>query len=331
MQIVFRRLYQKFVKPKRVLFYRDFVAYYGGHQKVADYFAHLESSFNYSPEISFSEQTIWEPLNPWFPKYQSKAVAFNPADYDFVFLAGMDWQVYLPFEGKYNKPVINLIQGARHADPKVDMHQFLSQKAIRICVSQPVADAIKATGKVNGPIFTIPNGHEMPELPVKPKEWEIIILGVKQPDIANDIYDTLIQRNIKVLCFDKKISQRDLYEAMNVSKIAILLPFQVEGFYLPALEAMKYCDLVIVPDCIGNREFCRDKQNCLMPEYNVNSILACVDQCLQLLKDEQVLTVFRQKMSETLNNHTLANERKAFLGIMRDAKKLWEQLPHEVI
>jgi glycosyltransferase involved in cell wall biosynthesis len=320
---VFKSLYKKIFKPKRVLFYRDFVAYYGGHQKVADYFAHLESSFNYRPEISFSEQTCWEPFNPWFPKYQDKSVAFNPTDYDFVFLAGMDWQMYLPFEGVPNKPVINLIQGVRHGDPKADVHQFLLQKAIRICVSQPVADAIQATGKVSGPIFTIPNGHEPPELPIKPKVWDVIIVGAKQPAIANDIYTELIQRNLKVLCFDKKISQRDLYEAMNLSKIAILLPLEMEGFYLPALEAMKYCDLVIVPDCIGNREFCRDNQNCLMPEYDANSILVCADRCLQLLKDEQVLTVFKQEMIETLKAHTLANERKAFLRIMDDAHNLW--------
>ena len=36
---------------------------------------------------------------------------------------------------------------------------YLSERAIRICVSQEVADAISATGRANGPILTIPNGR----------------------------------------------------------------------------------------------------------------------------------------------------------------------------
>ena len=317
-----KSLYQKLFKPKRVLFYRDLVAYYGGHQKVADYFGHLESSFNYKPEISFSVRTHWGACNPWFPAYQHKCVEFNPANYDLIFLAGMDWQVYLPYQGECNKPVINFIQHVRHADPDSDLFKFLSQPAVRICVSHQVADAIKATGKTNGPIFTIPNGIDLPLL-VKDKIYDLIILGIKQPDIAKAIQKRLVESGLRLLVVDQWVPREEWFGLLAASRLALLLPNVTEGFYLPALEAMKYCDLVIVPDCIGNREFCRDNKNCLMPEYNVNSILVCVERCLQLLKNEQVLTVFKHEMVQTLNAHTLANERKAFLRIMDEVQNLW--------
>jgi hypothetical protein len=60
-----------------------------------------------------------------------------------------------------------------------------------------------------------------------------------------------------------------------------------------------------------------------MPEYNIDSILVCVERCLQLLKNEQVLTVFKHEMVQTLSAHTLANERKAFLRIMDEVQNLW--------
>jgi len=319
--IVLKCLYQKIIKPKRVLFYRDFVSYYGGHQKIADYVTHLESSFSYKPDISFSAQTHWDASNPWYPTYKEKSVPYNPANYDFIFLAGTDWKQYLPF-ATANKPVINLIQHVRHADPESDVYEFLSQRAVRICVSHQVAEAISATGRVNGPIYTIPNGVDLPLLATE-KVYDLIILGIKQPEIARTIQQQLVLYGLRLLVVDQWVPREEWLNLLATSHIALLLPNFTEGFYLPALEAMKYCSLVIVPDCIGNREFCKDNQNCLMPEYDIHSMLACIDRCLHLLKSEQVLTVFRQEMNKTLNIYTLANERRAFLGIMRDVEKLW--------
>jgi glycosyltransferase involved in cell wall biosynthesis len=132
-----------------------------------------------------------------------------------------------------------------------------------------------------------------------------------------------VASGLQILVIDQWVPREEWFGLLAASRLALLLPYSVEGFYLPALEAMKYCDLVIVPDCIGNRGFCRDNQNCLIPEYDVNSILVCVERSLQLLKNEQVLTVFKHEMVQTLSAHTLANERKAFLRIMDEVQNLW--------
>jgi len=329
---VLKRLCQQIVKPQRVLFYRDLVDHTGGHQKVADYFGHLKSSFKFHPDISFSARTRWDISNPWFPTYLNKSATYNPPEYDFVFLAGTDWQQYLPLAGQVNKPVINLIQHVRHADPASDVFEFLSQPAVRICVSQQVADAIQATGRVNGPVFTIPNGVDLPLL-ARDKAYDLIVLGIKQPDFAKAIRQRLASSGLRVLVVDQWVPREEWFGLLAASRLALLLPNPTEGFYLPALEAMYYSDLVIVPDCVGNRDFCIPGQNCLMPAYELESVLADVNRGIALLDGKDLdnngldgkerCAQFKHNAAVAVQAHSLAGERKAFLKIMRDMKHLW--------
>ena len=104
---------------RSVLFFRHFDQYSGGHQKVFDYFSHLNSANDYRADISFSESSQWNLTNPWFPDF--RRVAFAPDQYDYLFLAGMDWDIYSGHGIDPKKPVINLIQHVRHASPEADV------------------------------------------------------------------------------------------------------------------------------------------------------------------------------------------------------------------
>jgi glycosyltransferase involved in cell wall biosynthesis len=53
-----------------------------------------------------------------------------------------------------------------------------------------------------------------------------------------------------------------------------------EGFCLPALEAMAAGCPVICTDAHGNRDFCRDGENCLMPEPTKEAVAAAVQRVL---------------------------------------------------
>lgn len=319
---MFKHLYQKIHKPKRVLFHREFTAYYGGHQKVADYFGHLESSFSFDPYIHFSHDSRWDNTNPWFGIEPYKLVEYLPTNYDYVFLAGMDWDNYLAVDRPARQPVINFIQHVRHADPTEYLFTYLNQRAIRICVSREVAAAIQQTGRVNGPVLTIPNGVDLPVLAVA-KEFDLVILGIKQPAMASAIYEQLASIGLKILLVNELVPRKQWFEYLAASRIALLLPNVTEGFYLPALEAMNYCDVVIVPDCVGNRDFCKNAKNCFMPGYTTEELLGSVEHALGLLHNEHVLTTLRLEMRETLRAHSLSSEKKAFLSVMKDIKKLW--------
>src|SRR5947209_3732672 len=53
-----------------------------------------------------------------------------------------------------------------------------------------------------------------------------------------------------------------------------------EGFCLPALEAMAAGAPVVCTDAHGNRDFCRDGENCLMPEPSPTAVTAAVQRIL---------------------------------------------------
>lgn len=307
-----------------LLFYRDFQEYTGGHQKVADYFAHVKSSTRFNPTIIFSSTSRWDNSNPWFPEYQYQTLDYNPANYDYVFLAGMDWQVYLSSARPKNQPVINLIQHVRHADPAQPMHQFLSEPAIRICVSPEVTEAIISTGKVNGPVFTIANGLDIPAIEVQQKRYDVFIFGPKNPQLADELKNTLARQGVHAFCVTNWLPREDLLTLLASSRIAVMLPNTTEGFYLPALESMRYADITIVPDCVGNRSFCHNRQNCLIPEYNSPALAAAVHEALALLQQPEQLNIFKRNCAATLQYHSLQRECTEFLALMDQVGELWQ-------
>ena len=142
-----------------VHFYRHFKGFTGGHLKVFDYFNHtLESGF-LSASIFFSAESVTDERNPWFRHQQYTSDKWPPTSSDILFLAGDDWQS-LPVSDRINRhgPVINLIQGFRHATPGTSVYPYLQNRAIRIFVGEEVANAVLNTGQINGPHFIIPNG-----------------------------------------------------------------------------------------------------------------------------------------------------------------------------
>ncbi len=309
---------------KSILFYRDFQEYTGGHQKVADYFYHLKSSVEFNVDIAFSSSTLWDSSNPWFPEYVEKERSYIPANYDYAFLAGMDWATYLSLNPKPDQPIVNLIQHVRHAEPAQPMHRYLSERAVRVCVSQEVANTIQSTGLVNGPVFTINNGIAIPAVEKTTKQHELFIFGPKNPEVAIALKDELAQQDINAHSINHWLARDELLSLLAASRIVVLLPNSTEGFYLPALESMSYADLTIVPDCVGNRSFCHDRQNCLFPAYNTPALAAAVKDALQILQQPEQLNIFKRNCAGTLAYHSLERERTEFLGLMRQLDSIWQ-------
>ncbi|QEY17326.1 glycosyltransferase family 1 protein [Cellvibrio sp. KY-GH-1] len=316
----------KQLKSTGVIFYRDFQEYTGGHQKVADYFQHLKTSVDFSPYIGFSPQSKWDLTNPWFPEYQQQSVDYLPANYKYAFLAGLDWQTYLNANPPANQPIINLIQHVRHADPVQPMHAFLKQKAVRICVSKEVEAAVLSTGLVNGPVFTIDNGIDIPPIAAQVRQHQVFIFGPKNPELAKLLSQQLTTQGIDNHCVVDWVPRDLVLKSLASSRIALLLPNTTEGFYLPALESMCYAELTIVPDCVGNRSFCHNRQNCLFPAYNTPALSAAVTEALSLLRQPEQLNIFKRNCAQTLAYHSLARERAQFLDLIRQLDSIWASI-----
>lgn len=118
--------------------------------------------------------------NPWSGVEPPPLEAWDPAGADMLFLAGLDWTAV---PERTQVPTINLIQGTRYAARGDPRRGFLSRRAVRICVSGEVADAVRATGLVNGPLFTIENALDLDSFPpsLAQRDIPVLLSGVKRP------------------------------------------------------------------------------------------------------------------------------------------------------
>ena len=307
------------MSKRSVLFYRDFQRYSGGHQKVFDYFSHLDASDDYEPKVSFSETSQKISDNPWFPDYAG--VEFSPKEYDYLFLAGMDWDVCRKESIDKKKPIINLIQHVRHAVQGENVHPFLGNRAIRICVSPEVETAIKRLA--NGPVVTIANGIHIPDIKCE-KTHDVYIAGYKNPSLARSL-----STDISAVVQTAHLSRHDFLKQLAATRIAVVLPHPTEGFFLPALEAICLADIAIIPDCIGNRSFCIDAVNeggnCLMPAYNLEEITNAIRSAKMILSNQVRLQRIKDNGLSTVNHHSLAREREEFMRLMANVDELWHE------
>ena len=246
---------------------------------------------------------------------------------------GWDWP-YLASTGLgvLENPRVNLIQGVRHAHEGLapNLFRFLTERAVRICVSREVADAISATGRPRGPVLTIQNGVDVvPFHPVEegsPAGYEnrrrsIAIVGYKSPELARDLSERLDAEGIEHLLVMKFLDRSTFLDLLAESRIAVCLPYAVEGFYLPALEAMASGSLVVTLDCIGNRGFCHQEDNCLIAERNSESLFEVTKRAFGMSAPER--RRLHRRARDTVAGHSLEVERQRFHAILGDIDRLW--------
>jgi hypothetical protein len=296
-----------------LLFRRDFPAFSGGELKFRHYFAHAEHSTRFQPRIFLAPNAAPEAAALWRGTSSPPLREFKVASAAALFLAGLDWSA-VPDPAPV--PVINLVQGVRHADPGSALRSFLSRPATRICVSQQVADAILATGLVNGPVHVIPAGLDRTELPPPSpvRDVPIVIAGLKNPGFARSVHARLATAGIVAECLTEPMPRRAYLERIARAKVAITLPLDREGFFLPALEAMALGAITVCPDCVGNRGFCRDGETAFRPPYEVDDVFRAARFALALdpVRSNTLLTA----AAAQFRRHSLHAERTEFLRIL---------------
>ena len=139
--------------PRRVWFHRGLAPLSGGQVKHSHYFRHVRCIPGFAPVITFSrvapsEFHAGERRKLWPVAEEETAEGWQPEAGDVLFLAGTDWR-YAHECGLLTSenPRINLIQHVKHAHEGSDLHSYLGERAVRICVSHEVAGAITDTGR----------------------------------------------------------------------------------------------------------------------------------------------------------------------------------------
>ena len=292
-----------------MLFVRDFRAVTGGHIKFSHYLEHAALSGLVRPWLYLVEGGA-DPKGLFDVAGVRRLDRLGPADSYFV--AGLDWRTLdragIDMSGKV---VVNLIQGVRHGHADDPRYPYLSRPAFRICSSQGVADALVASGRVNGEMVVIPNGVDLVDAQTivpAPKPGTLFIGGLKNPDFARALAERLHARLQIDLCCDL-VPRGEFLARLGRSSLAVLLPYPAEGYFLPAVEAMALRVPTVTADCIGNRGFCVHEQSCLLADYTIDSMAAAV---LRLADDPFLCERLRQGGQVMAAGQTLASERRQF-------------------
>ena len=317
---------------KTVLFHRNYKEFQGGHLKVRHYFDHVLSTQDHEAFIYFTPDSNWDEMNPWNDIKERVLPDWQIDNADLLLFDGIDW--YALNETQRTQPpapIINLIQHVRHGDPNDRCYPFLKYKAIRICVSEDVANSIRATGQVNGPIFVIPVGFEktlfdQSFIPFDQRDIDITIVGIKHPKIARllSLYlhvrfpQIILQKKIEVIT--KKIPRSQFLSKLSRTKITIVLPNVTEGMYMVPAEGMANGSIVICPAGLG-RNYCVDGLNCFLPEYTFQGIGSALKSAMRLSEEE--INLLQSDAKKSITQFTLEAERKSFLEILRNVDQIW--------
>jgi Glycosyl transferases group 1 len=278
--------------------------------------------------VRFTPESTWDASNPWNAAREHVLGAGEDVDFDVLFLSGVDWRGMIPIEERdeYRRPIINIVQHVWHACPNdsLNRHRFLPHKAIRICVSPEITKAITRTGRVRGPVFTIPNALDLDALagigPAQERDIDLLVAANKQPELGRRVAARLQRPGRTVRLVDERIPRVDLLALMARARVSVLVPNPKEGFYLPALEGMALGTVVVCPDCIGNRSFCLPGETCFRPDYDEDAIVAAADEAL---RDEPGLDEMRARALATARAHDMPRERREFLEILDRVDDLW--------
>lgn len=304
---------------RRLLFTRHFQSYTGGHGKVLDYMGHADAHPDWSAHVWVDPRSAMDG-NPFLGHPRARIGSPLPESADVLFLGGEDWQRMPPVDPE--RVVINLIQGVRHAEPGSSLRRHLRRKAIRICVSHPVADAIRATGEVRGSVHVIPAGLELPKRLPRPSESRrgIFIAAHKQPRLGQELAASLEAQGHHVDLQLQLVARDEFLSRLESAEIAIPLPLAEEGFFLPGLEAMALGCLVIGVDAIGNREYLRPWINAIPAQPTLEGIIAAVSQVPPPGTGREAMLAAGL---ETAARFSLAPERASFHRLLDDLEAQW--------
>ena len=311
---------------KTVLFFRDFRRFTGGDLKVWDYFNHVRASPRHEALVRFTEDSTWGPDNPWNAAREHVVRFGQRVEPDVLFVSGVDWRLIERADRPESPiPVVNLVQHVLHASPedKLGRYRFLPHKAIRICVSPEITEALEQTGRVRGPMFTIPDAVDLEVLArfarSEPPDLDLLVVCNKQPELGHDVLARLGDAG-RTHVVDVRSPYAEVLELIGRAAVTVFVPNPKEGFYLPALEGMALRTIVVCPDCVGNRSFCLDGVNCFRPAYAADAIAAAARTALSR-RDE--LGQMLDSATETAREHDLLGERRAFLEVLDRVDELW--------
>jgi hypothetical protein len=315
---------------KTVLFYQHFGmknVVRGAHHKTYDFYHHILDFDGYKPVIYFDETSLWEPNIPWFHLFDRmptlKDLSTEP---DILFLnSGKDWIKYTNHRNiADNTPIVSPVNNFRAVNPEHPAFQFLNTKAIRLCPSYELYEAVEQHPNTNGQTIYLPNGvgitDEAQSLKHN-KKFDVLIVGNKNPELARAIFQSINKSDLSIEVIDGWISKEDFQNKLALSRISVHCPKVVEEHYIPGVEALMLDSLLIIPDCVGNRSYSIDKKTCLLTSYDLEGMVTTLNKMLSMSKAEQQTMLDNAR--EASHVFQIQHEKDQLLKVLNSCSDFW--------
>ncbi len=286
----------------------------GAHFKTYDFYKHIQSIDGYDPIIVFDNDSYWHEGLPWYSMFSEvprlERLKVQP---DIYFLnSGKDWiKISEHRLFNKNKPVVSPVNHFKAVNPDHPAFKFLSCKAVRLCPSPELFNAINDHEQTNGPVLYVPNGVSTEGIEFiedEDKTYDVAVVGQKNPSLAKEIYVNLKRLNLKVILLDNWLSKKEFQERLADVKFTIHLPKAVEAHYIPAIESMMLGSVVIMPHCTGNASYAINLETCLVTEYTLESIVEATVKAQKLNKE--LLNSIKNRAFHATQLFSMRSERK---------------------
>ena len=218
---------------------------------------------------------------------------------------------------------IHLLQNTRVGEIQFEggySYRLLSKKLRRICITDEVFENVKKCVTHKRLLEIIPHGFDFDVFDKAPKknDKKVLLVNLFKGDFGLKIvkYFQNDNRISNINICRKGISWRELIINYKRSSIFISTPLPEEGLYLPGLEAMAAGNLVITPDCYGNRFYCDFKDNSIKVNYNnFDEYIEAIE--FSINNWENICYLKRQNGYQKASNLKLDKERESFNNLLQ--------------
>ncbi len=322
---------------KRIVFFVPSDKPVGGIAKVLDYAVHASmggyDSIFCCKNINqdFASNPLF--LKPYFKKNGGsiKIISINqlePLKSDIVFFTlPSNHSILSRIYFKKLEPCerfIHLLQNTRVAGLQFDRgysFRLLSKKLHRICITNEVLKSVEDYVLDKEILKLIPHGFDFDVFDKLPKKNDkvCILVNLFKGEFGLEVinYFKKDKRIKKINICKKGISWENLIKKYRESSIFVSTPLPEEGLYLPGLEAMAAGNLVITPDCYGNRFYCDFSKNSIKVNYQVLSeYIKAIDESINNWQGSSYIK--RLEGYKKASELKLDNERELFIKYLNN-------------